>query len=289
MKEITIDVWAIVSELIERVPGLLINRETFLRDVFRDKLSPDQLNRVVELGDYGDVSLDMLDSAANSCINKTRLTTSGASFVAGLPSSLPTLPATVTADITQSFAFYVRIAQQLSYIYGEANDFTKMQDDDRMTKLLLYIGAMFGIEAASQVLALMSYNAGRILAKKFGQVAVTKVLNGVPWKVARTIAKILGVKLTKGVVQKGISKVVPVLGGIVSGALTYATFGPMAKKLQCALRDTLKASEAEIEELYEVISSEDDMDIAISVCSDVIESEVLDPAEFKEDGSKEKS
>ena len=31
------------------------------------------------------------------------------------------------------------------------------------------------------------------------------------------------------------------------------------------------------------------MDIAISVCSDVIESEVLDPAEFKEDGSKEKS
>lgn len=55
MKEITIDVWAIVSELIERVPGLLINREAFLRDVFRDKLSPDQLNRVVELGDYGDV------------------------------------------------------------------------------------------------------------------------------------------------------------------------------------------------------------------------------------------
>lgn len=164
-----------------------------------------------------------------------------------------------------------------------------MQDDDRMTKLLLYIGAMFGIEAASQVLALMSYNAGRILAKKFGQVAVTKVLNGVPWKVARTIAKMLGVKLTKGVVQKGISKVVPVLGGVVSGALTYATFGPMAKKLQCALRDNLKASEAEIEELYEVISSEDDMDIAISVCSDVIESEVLDPAEFKEDGSKEKS
>ena len=219
MKEITIDVWAIVSELIERVPGLLINREAFLRDVFRDKLSPDQLNRVVELGDYGDVSLDMLDSAANSCINKTRLTTSGASFVAGLPSSLPTLPATVTADITQSFAFYVRIAQQLS----------------------------------------------------------------------RTLAKLLGVKLPKGVVQKGISKVGPVLGGVVSGALTYATFGPMAKKLQCALRDNLKASEAEIEELYEVISSEDDMDIAISVCSDVIESEVLDPAEFKEDGSKEKS
>ena len=51
-----------------------------------------------------------------------------------------------------------------------------MQDDDRMTKLLLYIGAMFGIEAASQVLALMSYNAGRIHCQKFGQVAVTKVL-----------------------------------------------------------------------------------------------------------------
>lgn len=254
----------------KRAPGLLIDRDAFLREALGKKLTAEQLKKLVEEGGYSSVSLDVLDSAANSYISKTRLITSSASFLAGLPSSLPALPVTITADVTQSFAFYIRVAQQLAYIYGEKSDFTQMHDDDRMTKLLLYIGSMFGVEAASQVLIIMSKNAGEMLAKKFGQTAVTKVLNGVPWKVAKIVAKLLGVKLTKEVAQKGISKVIPILGGIVSGALTYSTFGPMAKKLQESLRSTLQASDAEVLETHEVFLEENDADIVLSVNEDII-------------------
>lgn len=265
MKEITIDVWTIVSELIRRVPGLLIDRDSFLNTAFSNKLNRKQLESLILEGNYRDIPIEILDSVADTYISKTRLSTTSASFLTGLPSSLPALPATVTADVTQSFAFYIRIAQQLAYIYGETTNFTSMKNEDRMTKILLYIGTMFGIETASQVLALVSRNAGEILSKKFGEVAVTKVLKGIPWKVAKTIAKLLGIKLTKEVAQKGIAKVLPILGGIVSGALTYTTFGPMAKKLQTSLRSSIQATEEQVIEIYETVSSESDEEIAASV------------------------
>jgi len=46
------------------------------------------------------------------------------------------------------------------------------------------------------------------------------------------ILSAFGVKMTKDVFAKGVSKAVPVVGGVVSGGLTYATFKPMAKRLQ---------------------------------------------------------
>ena len=38
------------------------------------------------------------------------------------------------------------------------------------------------------------------------------------------IAQTIGVKMTKQIFADSISKVIPVLGGIVSGGLTYTTF-----------------------------------------------------------------
>lgn len=133
MKEITFDVWSIVSELIQKTPGLLIDRDKFLRATFADKLNDTQLTELVDEGNYINIPSEILDSAANLYISKTRLMTSGASFTAGLPSNLLALPATVSADAVQSFAFYIRIAQQLAYIYGEKNNFTATQDEERMT------------------------------------------------------------------------------------------------------------------------------------------------------------
>ncbi|MCD8254037.1 MAG: hypothetical protein LUC36_00615, partial [Oscillospiraceae bacterium] len=42
----------------------------------------------------------------------------------------------------------------------------------------------------------------------------------------------VGVKLTKDSVGKAVSKAVPVVGGVISGGLTVATFLPMVRKLQ---------------------------------------------------------
>lgn len=101
------------------------------------------------------------------------------------------------------------------------------------------------------MLILISANAGEILAKKIGSVAVTKVLGGIPWRVAKAIAKLIGIKLTKEAAAKGIAKILPILGGVVSGVLTYATFSSMVKRLKDALREAFAASDVEVAEVYE--------------------------------------
>jgi hypothetical protein len=277
---IKFDVWSIVSILVANVPGLLIERESFLRGTLGKTLSAEQLRRVIEAGDYSTVSLDGIDAVADRLIGRTRLITSGASFLTGLPSSLPLLPATITADVAQSFAFYIRVAQELAYLYGETRDFTDMEDDEVVTSLLIYLGAMFGIRAAGRVLILVSNNAGEILAKKFGAVAVTKVLGGIPWQVAKVIARLIGIKLTKEVAAKGIAKVLPILGGVVSGAITFTVFGPMAKRLQGVMRDALTASDEVVAAAFEELSNEDEATLILGMSEDVIEGVIADMEEL---------
>ena len=42
--------------------------------------------------------------------------------------------------------------------------------------------------------------------------------------------------MSKQLFAKSISKTIPVLGGLISGGLSYVTFGPMATKLAKKLR-----------------------------------------------------
>lgn len=53
-------------------------------------------------------------------------------------------------------------------------------------------------------------------------------------------------KVTKDTFAKGVSKAIPILGGIVSGGITYASMSKMGSKLQYALSNNLTLSEEEI-------------------------------------------
>ncbi|MGC5412430.1 hypothetical protein ACPXCX_53585, partial [Streptomyces sp. DT225] len=48
----------------------------------------------------------------------------------------------------------------------------------------------------------------------------------------KKIAQHLGVSMTKQTFAKSVSKAVPVVGAVVSGGFTFATFLPMAKRLK---------------------------------------------------------
>ncbi|MDD3041300.1 MAG: hypothetical protein PHO71_25985, partial [Bacteroides sp.] len=62
-----------------------------------------------------------------------------------------------------------------------------------------------------------------------GYKALTK---GTIYPIVKKIAQAIGVKMTKDIFAKGVSKVIPVIGGVASGGLTYVTFRPMAYKLK---------------------------------------------------------
>jgi hypothetical protein len=269
------DIWQIISWLLANVPVLQVNRDAFLKSTFKKRLTKEEIEKLLTSGPKGVVELEDIDKIATSLIGKQRLTTTGISVLTGLPSNVLALAGTITADVLQTFAFYIIMAQQLAYLYGE-DDFWALSDDDQKTRLMLYIGTMFGIEKAASLIPIISKNAAEILAKRFMETAVTKVLGGIPWKIAKVVARLLGIKLTRDVAAKGISKIVPIIGGIASGALNYATFGPMAKKLNAALRESWTITPDEIESRIDTLCAEDLEDIIIDIGEDIIEGVIVD-------------
>lgn len=59
------------------------------------------------------------------------------------------------------------------------------------------------------------------------------------YPIVKQTAKWLGIQVTKTSFSRSVAKIVPIIGGIVSGGLTYVTFKPQAKKLMRALRNTM--------------------------------------------------
>ena len=66
-------------------------------------------------------------------------------------------------------------------------------------------------------------------SKKLASKALTK---GMIYPIVKKVSKAIGVKMTKEIFAKGVSKVIPIVGGVVSGGITYVTYKPMAYKLK---------------------------------------------------------
>lgn len=129
----------------------------------------------------------------------------------------------------------LRVMQKLAYLYG-FDDFELSEDeisDETMNIMLLFFGVMFGINGANQGIKIISETTSKKISKSLAQKALTQTAY---YPIVKKVATALGFKMSKDVFAKGVSKVVPVIGGVVSGDVTYLTFKPCAKKL----KDTLK-------------------------------------------------
>ena len=80
----------------------------------------------------------------------------------------------------------------------------------------------------------LAKNFAKEIVKRLPKYALTKT---VIYPIVKLVAKWIGVKLTKDSFAKGLGKVVPILGGVISGGLTYVTFRPGAKKLKNTLHN----------------------------------------------------
>lgn len=209
-----------------KLPYCKIDREEFLTRQLKGKISPARLADALENGTVNaGVSVDLLNRLAKGTISleSTKVTTLSAT--AGIPGGWA-IAGTAPADLAQFYAHVLRVAQKLAYIYGykEIN-----LDDATQNVLMIFIGVMFGVGAATAALAkLAAANAAKIGAK----VAAKPLSKYAIYNIAKKILAWIGVKVTKDGVGKAVSKAVPVVGGLISGGLSAATFIPMAKRLQ---------------------------------------------------------
>lgn len=254
-----------------KMPGVKVNRKEFLVKTFGDKLSSDEIPILIEKGplEVG-ISTDKINRMAKSLVNKRTLQSSGTSFAAGLPGGWA-VAATIPADTLQFFGVALRLSQELAYIFG----YKDFWDDEELdlervrSELILFLGVMFGVGGAASTLKAVSSKVAQQALKKLPQKALTKTFY---YPIVKKIAALIGVKMTKDTFAKGVSKVIPVVGGVVSGGLTYTSMTKMGNRLRNTMYDSLNYSTQEFQKDIDEIKREipDIIDIEFEEVDDQI-------------------
>ncbi len=241
-----------------QIPGVKVNRSKFLAEIFASE--DVVIQDIIDLGPIqANIAQDKLSKLAGKLILKRTSESSAASFVAGIPGGLA-MAATIPLDVLQFFGMALRLAQELSYLYGAEDLWQNGQVDDEKVKnqLLLYCGVMFGVSGAVSGVRVLSTQIAKTTLKKLPQKALTKTF----WyPMVKQIGKAIGIKVTKSTVAKGVSKAIPILGGVISGGLNFASMLPMANRLQAALDSAnFNYTEEEFEKDIYVIENIDEVE-----------------------------
>lgn len=215
-----------------RLPGVRVHRDAYLRSALKAHCSADVVNRAVEESPaVAGVPLALLSKAADASVRFETLKVTALSTAAGLPGG-PAMIATVPADAAQVLGHMLRVAQKLAYLYSWpdlfANDADE-PDDATQALLTLFVGVMFGATAAGEGVKKVSVAIGQQAAKELPKKALT---HGVVYPIVKRVAKTVGVKMTTETFAKSVGKIIPVVGGVVSGGLTLASFLPMSHRLK---------------------------------------------------------
>lgn len=237
-----------------QIPGIKVNRNQLLADYFKNQ-NDVSVEEVLAKGPIeAGCSRETLAKIADRIILDRTAMSSVASFVTGIPGGLA-MAATIPADMLQFFGMTIRLAQELAYIYGAPDLWIDGSLDDERVKgqLILYCGVMFGVSSAVAGVRFISSQMAKQILRKLPQKALTKTI----WyPIVKKIGTAIGLKVTKNTVAKGLSKVVPFIGGVISGGLNFATMMPMGKRLAETLDEAnFNYDEQKAEEDFEIINT----------------------------------
>ena len=210
-----------------KLPFIKIDRSEFLIKTFGEQV--DDIQKLIDEGPQVFFSKEELDESAKKVINSNILQSSSLSFVSGLPGGFA-MAATIPADIAQFFGYSLKLAQEISYIYGYKNVWSEQGEltEDAKNTLILYLGVMLGITSAGAAVRILSNKLALQALKKIPQKALTKTIY---YPIIKKVMAIFGAKLTKDTFAKGVSKFIPLIGGAVSGTMNYISLKPMANRL----------------------------------------------------------
>lgn len=222
---------------VAKLPIIRVDREEFLRKQFS---SSPYIEQIIQNGPQSVYTVDSIRKKASKVIKNSTNKTSLTSFASGLPSNIAVMVATGSADVAQYFGFAINMAQKIAYLFGEDDLFNENKNnnlsDEATVKIIGYLGAMFGVSGATSIIAKTSTIAGNNIGKKVAAQALTKTT----WyPIVKRVGAIIGQKITKKTVEKTITKAVPVIGGVVSGGITYFTFKPLGNRLADVLANNL--------------------------------------------------
>ena len=242
-----------------QLPGVKVDRKQFLAEQFASKV--DNLEELLDKGpiEIGIKREDIILLSQKLILSRTSQS-SIASFITGIPGGFA-MAATIPADILQFFGMALKLAQELSYLYGAQDLWVdgKIDNDKIKNQLILYCGVMFGVSGAVSGVRVLSTQLSKVALKKIPQKALTKTF----WyPILKKIGNFIGINLTKKTLAQGVSKAVPIIGGLISGGINFASMMPMANRLNDALdKATFNYSDEEFNQDIEIIMNPDEYEV----------------------------
>src|SRR5213596_1186013 len=232
----TEDVWNSVLRTALALPGVKVDRQAFLRRALSKHVTEKVLQSAIDTSPAkAGVSKNTIRRIATANIKWHRAGVSALSFASGLPGGW-WIAGTVPVDFTQFFWHVLVILQKLAYLYGWPELFSEDSelelDDETLLILTVFIGVMLGAESAAKILGDIAERAAAQVIKRLPREALTK------WglyRLAREVAKWIGIKLTKDSFARYLSRIVPILAGIISGTVTWISFSLMTSRLAAHL------------------------------------------------------
>jgi hypothetical protein len=215
-----------------KFPGIKVSRSSFLRKELSKYFDEDVVEKAIKTNPaQAGISNGNLEQLAKACINYETTKVTAISAAAGIPGGLA-MVGTVPADLAQFFGHIIRVLQKLIYLYGWQELFHDEDDgldDATSNQLTLFIGVMFGVNAANAAISKIAMMAAKQAEKTLIKKALSK---GTIFPIVKAVARLIGVKMTKQLFARGVGKIIPVVGAVVSGGITFIGFKPMANRLQ---------------------------------------------------------
>ena len=220
-----------------RIRGVRISREDFLRQELRKlHLSDAEIECAIASNPLSaGVSRKLLDKLANDAISFETKKSTALSFAAGIPGGFAML-GTVPADLAQYYVHSLRIMQKLAYLYGWKEFLTDPEDldDETIAQMGLFFGVMLGVAGAAES---MRDFARMIVAPAIEKrVARKALMKGTWYPVVKKSLKVIGISVTKQGFTKTMSKILPLIGGVISGGMTFVALHTQATRLKQHLR-----------------------------------------------------
>lgn len=242
-----------------KVPGVKIDRAKFLQKELFKNHPQDVIDRAIETTPaQAGIASEEVDKIADEVIKFERNAVSGISVALGMPGGVA-MAATIPADIAQYYGYMIRAAQKLLYLYGfpelDTSDEAIALDTETINSLTVCLGVMYGVANANNAIKAMAKALAGGVEKQLMKKALTK---GAIYPIVRTVGKWFGVRMTKEIFAGFFKKAIPVVGGVVGGGITYASFKPCCYRLKDVLQDTMlsnpnhESSEEENKILYDI-------------------------------------
>ncbi|WNS45352.1 SHOCT domain-containing protein [Paenibacillus sp. MMS20-IR301] len=248
-----------------KLPGVQVNRNEFLAQQLAKYDTYGNMPVILEKGPLeAGIGLQVIDKLAKSLIEKRTILSTAASTVAGIPGGLA-MAATIPGDTLQYFGVAMRMSQELAYLYGRSDLWQDSTPDSEQIsrELTLYLGVMFGVAGAAPMLRILNAPNSRYLLQQHPQLNLAESLY---FPLLKKISSYIGIKITKRTFTQGATKFIPLLGGLLSGGMTYLSMKPMGNRLRETLAEAVdRYTEAEFaQDLEKVQRAVEDADIHVA-------------------------